>query len=196
MCACVCVCARACVCVYTCACVFVYVCVCVYMCVFVCVYVCVCVCLCTFVCMHVCEYIICMLRVIKALFLASFSGSHASSDQSMRCNFTDNTCNYSNQLDQFILIVENSTYQIDDSYCSDRVTEFLCNHYFPLCNGSQLVTPICEQSCVDYFIVENICTKHLQGALQTIGYSADNVTMTCSQLTSNDCVTLTGMLLL
>ena len=65
------------------------------------------------------------------------------------------------------------------------VTEFLCNHYFPPCNGSQL----CEQSCVDYFIVENICSKYLQDALQTI---ADTATVMCSQLPSNDCVTLTS----
>ena len=121
----------------------------------------------------------------KYLLSVSFSGSH-SEDQSLECNVTDNTCNYANQSELFTTTVEKYTYEIDGSYCSDRVTEFLCNHL--LCNGSQL----CEQSCVDYFIVENICSKYLQDALQTIDYSADNATMMCSQLPSNDCVTLTG----
>ena len=119
--------------------------------------------------------------------LESFSGLH-SEDQSLRCNFTDSTCSYSNQSDQFTITVQNLTYRINDGYCSDRVTEFLCYHYFPPCNGSQFI-PLCEQSCVDYFIVENICSKYLQDTLQMIGYSA---MLMCSQLPSNDCVTLTG----
>ena len=126
----------------------------------------------------------------KYLLLASFSGS-PSKDQLLGCNITDSTCNYSNQSDQFTIIVHNYTYQIDGSYCSDRVIEFLCYNYYPPCNGSQ-VTPLCEQSCVDYFIVENICTKHLQNVLQTIGYFAENVMLMCSQFPANDCVTLTN----
>lgn len=124
------------------------------------------------------------------LLVSSFSGTY-SEDHSLRYNFTGNTCNYFNQSNQFTMTIQNSTYLINDNYCSNRVTEFLAYLYFPPRNDTQ-ATPLCKQSCTDYFIVENICTMRLQNALQTIGCSTDNVMLMCSQLPSNECVTLTG----
>ena len=124
---------------------------------------------------------------IHYLLLTSFSVS-CSEDQSLSCNFTDNAFN---QSDQSTITVQNSTYLMNDSYCSNRVTKFLSYLYFLPRNDTHAI-PLCKQSCTDYFIVENICTMHLQNALQTIGCSTDNAMMMCSQLPSNECVTLTG----
>ena len=178
--------------VCVCACVGVRACVGGCACVGVCMCVCVCVCVRTCVYAHVCVIICCVPAPChqEYLLLTSFSVS-CSEDQSSSCNFTDNTFNYSNQSDKSTITVQNSTYQINDSYCSNRVTEFLAYLYFPPRNDTH-ATPLCKQSCTDYFIVENICTMHLQNALRTIGCSTDNVMMMCSQLPSNECVTLTG----
>ena len=149
-------------------------------------------CVCARACACVCDIICCVSAPChqEYLLLTSFSVS-CSEDQSLSCNFTDNAFNYSNQSDQSTITVQNSTYLINDSYCSNRVTEFLSYLYFPPHNDTQAI-PLCKQSCTDYFIVENICTMHLQNVLQTIGCSTDNVMMMCSQLPSNECVTLTS----
>ena len=93
---------------------------------------------------------------------------------------------------------------VNGSYCKERVTEFLCNYYFPQCEDANII-PICEQSCTEYLIT-GICADHLLNVLtvlNTMGYLNVSVNgllqnnVNCSPpydiTVSNNCTALTGM---
>ena len=88
------------------------------------------------------------------------------------------------QSDQIITALESVINTVNESYCKEKVTEFLCNYFFPHCEDGY-ITPICEHSCNEYLIT-GICVDHLFNVL-TILNTMDYVNVSLNGLLQNKC---------
>ena len=88
------------------------------------------------------------------------------------------------QSNQIIAALESVIDTVNGNYCEERVTEFLCNYFFPHCEDGY-ITPICEHSCNEYLIT-GICVNHLLNVL-TILNSMDYVNVSLNELLQNNC---------
>ena len=73
---------------------------------------------------------------------------------------------------------------VNGNYCKERVTEFLCNYFFPQCEDAN-ITPICEQSCNEYLIT-GICADYLLNVL-TLLNTMDYLNVSVNGLLQNNC---------
>ena len=89
-----------------------------------------------------------------------------------------------NQSNQIITALENVIDTVNQSYCKERVAEFLCNYFFPHCEDGY-ITPICEHSCNEYLIT-GICVNHLFNVLTTLN-TMDYLNVSLNGLPQNKC---------
>ena len=122
-------------------------------------------------------------------------------NQSSICfSYVNNDVYNHNQSNQITKALENVINIVNGSYCRERITEFLCNYYFPHCENNANITPICEQSCYEY-LYTGICRSHFFNLLNALidgNYLniSENTLLHCSlpyNITfSNNCTLLTG----
>ena len=124
-------------------------------------------------------------------------------NQSSICfSYVNNDVHNRNQSNQITKALANVINIVNGSYCRERITEFLCNYYFPHCEDNANITPICEQSCSEYLLT-GICANHffnLLNALNDRNYPNVSVNRllqyNCSPpydiTVSNNCTLLTG----
>ena len=119
-------------------------------------------------------------------------------------NYVNNDVHNYNQSSQITGALENVINIVNGSYCRERITEFLCNYYFPHCENNANITPICEQSCSEYLLT-GFCVDHFFNLLNALNDSnypnvSDSVNgllqYECSPpydiTISNNCTLLTG----
>jgi len=79
---------------------------------------------------------------------------------------------------------DNQSTDCSESFCRDRVLEFLCNYLLPPCEND-LALPICNKSCYDY-LISGICVEDLQNTLSLL---TNNIFFNISveELLQNNC---------
>ncbi|XP_065919836.1 tyrosine-protein kinase receptor TYRO3-like isoform X4 [Dysidea avara] len=64
------------------------------------------------------------------------------------------------------MLNDNQPTDCGESFCRDRVLEFLCNYLLPPCENN-LALPICNKSCSEY-LISGICVEHMRRALSSL----------------------------
>ena len=106
-------------------------------------------------------------------------------DQSSTCStYIKNDVYNFTQSNQIIATLGSVIDIVNGSYCRERVTEFLCNYFFPQCEDTNII-PICEQSCNEYLIT-GICADHLLNVLTALN-TMDYLNESLNGLLQNNC---------
>jgi len=109
-------------------------------------------------------------------------------DQSSICfgHVNDDVYNH-NQSNQISNALANVINTVNGSYCRQRAAEFLCNYYFPHCENSINIVPICNGSCTEYLLT-GICVTDIINTIDLLNEDYESYrNVLVDELLENEC---------